>query len=269
MSDLLYSYELEQNGVATVTLNRPDIHNAFNDTLINQITELFLKMQADDSVNLVVLTGAGKSFCAGADINWMKSMVNYSEEENYQDSKRLAKLFQTINDFTKPVIGKINGAALGGGAGLVAVCDYVIAHEKALFGFTEARLGLVPAVISPFVLEKVPATHARHLFLTGKRFDAMKAQELGLVHQVCLSRHFQNDCKHLIEEFMKSGPVAMREAKALIKNVRALGEAPGQEGVTDLTCKTIARVRTSEEGQEGMAALLEKRAPRWMNEKDN
>ena len=262
MSDL-FLYEISDLGVATITLNRADIHNAFNDQLIAELTDKFKTMDCDESVRLVVLTGSGKSFCAGADLNWMKSMVNYSELENFEDSKRLSDLFETINTFSKPVIGKINGAALGGGVGLVACCDYVIASERAIFGLTEVMLGLIPAVISPYVIAKMGESNARATFLTGQRFDAKKAMEYGLVHQISLERHFHKDVDTLCETFLKAAPEAQKVAKSLIKNVLKL-EKSSYEDISSYTCKTIAQKRTSDEGQEGMNALLEKRKPNWM-----
>lgn len=261
----LYLYECDERGVATITLNRPEIHNAFNDELISSLTKKFKEINSDDSVQVVVLTGAGKSFCAGADLNWMKSMIDYSEEENIKDSQALSDLFQTINQCSRPVIGKINGAALGGGAGLVAVCDYVLASEKALFGFTEVMLGLVPAVISPFVIAKIGESNARATFLTGERFDAPKASSLGLVHQVSLERHFHNDCDELVKKFLRPAPGAQVAAKSLIQNVVAL-EKESYETLSKYTCETIAKRRVSNEGQEGMNALLEKRRPNWKKE---
>ncbi|WP_127717599.1 enoyl-CoA hydratase-related protein [Halobacteriovorax sp. HLS] len=261
--DELFLYELNEQGVATITLNRAQIHNAFNDQLISELTQKFIQMDGDESIRVVVLTGAGKSFCAGADLNWMKSMVNYSEQENFDDSKRLSDLFETINNFSRPVIGKINGAALGGGVGLVACCDYVIASEKAIFGLTEVMLGLVPAVISPYVIAKMGESNARATFLTAERFDAKKAKEYGLVHQVSLERHFHKDVDSLCDLFLKAAPKAQQVAKSLIKNVLEL-EKESYEKMSSYTCKTIAAKRISEEGQEGMNALLEKRKPNWI-----
>ncbi|WP_372655304.1 enoyl-CoA hydratase-related protein [Halobacteriovorax sp.] len=258
----LYLYECDELGVATVTLNRPEIHNAFNDDLIVALTKKFSEISNDESVKVVILTGAGKSFCAGADLNWMKSMIDYSIEENIKDSQVLSDLFQTINNCKRPVIGKINGAALGGGAGLVAVCDYVIASEKALFGFTEVMLGLVPAVISPFVIAKIGESNARATFLTGERFDANKASSLGLVHQVSLEGDLDTDCAELTKKFIRPAPKAQEVAKDLIRNVISL-ESATYEQISKYTCETIAERRVSSEGQEGMNALLEKRRPNW------
>ena len=257
----LFTKAVDELGVATVTLNRPAIHNAFNDELILGLTKCFTQMENEDDVKVVVLTGEGASFCAGADLNWMKKMVDYSEEENIADSMNLANLFHEIDTFPKPVIGKINGAALGGGSGLVAVCDHVVAHEDALFGFTETRLGLVPAVISPFVLSKIGASHGRSLFISGKRFDAKKAMDIGLVHQVSLERHFEKDVAAVCEDFLKAAPESQEVCKKLISDVVAIDDL---NEAKIYTCGVIAKRRVSSEGQEGMAALLEKRKPNWI-----
>jgi methylglutaconyl-CoA hydratase len=261
MSDL-FLYELNEQGIATITLNRPEIHNAFNDEMILSLTNKFKEMESDDAVRVVILTGAGKSFCAGADLNWMKSMVDYSEKENFDDSKRLSDLFETINNFSRPVIGKINGAALGGGVGLVACCDYVIASENSKFGLTEVILGLIPAVISPYVIAKIGESNARATFLSGDRFDGKRAVEIGLVHQVSLDRHFHSDVDQYAEKLLKAAPIAQQVAKSLIKNVISLQGKPYEE-ISKYTCETIAKKRISPEGQEGMNALLEKRKPNW------
>lgn len=260
----LYKKDVDLRGVATITLNRPEIHNAFNDELISGLTEEFKAMESDEEIRLVVLTGEGKSFCAGADLNWMKKMVDYSESENIADSMNLANMFETMNDFSKPIIGKINGAALGGGSGLVAVCDHVIVHEDAKLGFTEVMLGLVPAVISPYVMAKIGHSQARTLFLTGERFDAQKAAQIGLAHQVSLGRYFERDTEEVIVKFLKAGPKAQQMAKKLIYGVERRSEI---SDIKQFTCETIAAMRISLEGQEGMNALLEKRRPNWMEKK--
>ncbi|MBY0517146.1 MAG: enoyl-CoA hydratase/isomerase family protein [Bacteriovoracaceae bacterium] len=243
--------------VVTVTLNREDVHNAFNAELIAEATSLFKELSTK-SLRLMVLTGEGKSFCAGADLNWMRSMKSWSEEENFKDSKKLAGLFRTLNEMPFPVIGRVNGHALGGGAGLVACCDYVISSEKALFGFTEARLGLLPAVISPYVMAKIGESQARAWFLSGERFGAEQAQRMNLVHQVVPLEKLDEAIEAVKKSFLAAGPGAAREAKSLIYRVRVSHE------VEDMTCKTISRIRIGSEGQEGMRALLEKQAPNWV-----
>jgi methylglutaconyl-CoA hydratase len=260
----LYKKNTDERGVTTITLNRPEIHNAFNDELIAGLTEEFKAMDSDDSVRLVILTGEGKSFCAGADLNWMKKMVDYSKEENIADSMNLANMFETMNNFSKPIIGKVNGAALGGGSGLVAICDYVIVDEEAKLGFTEVMLGLVPAVISPYVMAKIGHSNARNLFLTGERFGAEKALSIGLAHKVSLKRYFERDTEDAVKMFLKAGPSAQQMAKKLIFGVESRTDS---EDIKNFTCETIAAMRISDEGQEGMNALLEKRKPSWMESK--
>lgn len=245
----------ELNGVATVTLNRPELHNAFNAELIAEATKMFRALQG---ARLVVLTGAGTSFCAGADLNWMRSMKDWSEEENYQDAKKLAGLFRVLNELPCPVIGKVNGHALGGGAGLVACCDYVVANDRALFGFTEVRLGLIPAVISPFVMAKIGESAARAWFLSGERFGADVAQRMGLVHEIASGESLNEAMEAAQKRFLMAGPQAAREAKALVMRVRL------SQDVEDETCRRIARLRIAAEGQEGMRALLEKDKPAWI-----
>ncbi|MCT4640819.1 MAG: enoyl-CoA hydratase-related protein [Bacteriovoracaceae bacterium] len=254
-----HEYKID-SGVCTITLNRPQIHNAFNDELIEELITSFTNAQNDNDCRVIVLTGNGRSFCAGADLNWMSSMVNFSMEENVADSKRLAALFQTINSCAKPVIGKINGAALGGGVGLVCVCDYVITHDKSKFGFTETRLGLIPAVISPYCIKKIGHSNARAWFISGQRFDAHKALAMNLVHEVTSVEDFEEKSNEVIASFMQAGPNAMVEAKKLVFEISNL------EDKTDYTTKAIAKLRISSEGQEGMNALLEKRKASWINE---
>lgn len=247
---------MERNGVVTVTLSRPELHNAFNAELIQEATELFRTLGRGQQ-RLVVLTGAGTSFCAGADINWMRSMKDYTEEENYRDAKSLATLFHTLNEISCPVIGRVNGHALGGGAGLVACCDFVVAQDKALFGFTEVRLGLIPAVISPYVIAKIGESNARAWFLSGERFGAQGAREMNLVHEVVAAEKLDETVEAVTKRFLPAAPGAAREAKAL---VRLVCPAPAVE---DETCRRIAKLRVGGEGQEGMRALLEKDKPSW------
>jgi methylglutaconyl-CoA hydratase len=257
----LHNLDIDNRGVATVTLNRPEILNAFDDELIKELITTFLFLQKSENVRVVVLTGAGKSFCAGADVNWMKRMKDYSFDENLNDAKVLADLFSAVNSCRYPVIGKINGHALGGGAGLVACCDYVIAADSALMGFTEVKLGLLPAVISPFVIAKIGESHARATFLSGERFNMTKAFAMGLVHQVSTIEELDKNTNVVVEGFLTAAPNASILAKDLIKNIvkfNSILEA------RDYTCETIANVRKSSEGQEGMSALLEKRKAKWL-----
>ena len=255
----------DENEVVHVTLNRPEIHNAFNDELIEKLTAFFLELSRDESVRMMTLTGEGKSFCAGADLNWMKRMKDYSDEENYRDSVALSQLFESLNALPFPTMAIVNGACLGGGTGLVAACDYVIAASTAKFGFTEVGLGLVPAVISPFVMARIGESFARAYFLSGERFEAFQALDMQLVHKVVKPDELEESAAKQVKRFLRAGPAAAREAKALIGGVMAR-RPEGLEIVRDFTCKTISRVRVSDEGQEGMTALLEKRKPSWNKE---
>lgn len=247
---------IENKGVKEVWMNRPELHNAFNAELIEELIKAF---DVSAETRLVILSGRGASFCAGADLNWMKSMKDYSKEENFKDSKRLAKLFSTINDCPVPVIGRVNGHALGGGVGLVSVCDYVVAVPEALMGFTEVRLGLIPAVISPYCISKIGESYARAWMLSGERFSAIEASRMGLVHEVVEASALDEKIENLKKRFLSAGPEAAREAKLLVKSVMK-----NLKGSEDLTCQMITERRVSAEGQEGMRALLEKDKPAWM-----
>jgi len=255
-------FELKIIGnVARVVLNRPEIHNAFNDELILALTKTFNELSEDIRIRVVVLEGNGKSFCAGADVHWMKRMKDYSELQNYEDAHRMSLMFQAINRCKKPVIGKIHGAALGGGVGLVAVCDYVIASSDTVLGLTEVNLGLVPAVISPFVFAKMGMSNSRAYFSSGKKFKAQEAKELGLVHEVVGNYELDAAVDRMIAEYLKAGPHAVEIAKNLVfENLKYINDS---KEITHLTCHTIAKARISSEGQEGMSALLEKRSPKW------
>ncbi len=247
----------KEQGVVEVWLNRPELHNAFNAELIEEMIQTF---EAFKDERLIILSGRGASFCAGADLNWMKAMKNYSREENFQDSKKLAKMFSTINDCNIPVIGRINGHALGGGVGLVCVCDHVIATEEALMGFTEVRLGLIPAVISPYCLSKIGESNARSWMLSGERFNALEAKRMGLVHDVvAVGSELDAKVEEIKKRFLAAGPIATKEAKKLVREV-----VKNLKNSEDYTCQMISARRISEEGQEGMRALLEKDKPNWM-----
>lgn len=256
-----HKMEIDIRGIATVTLNRPDLHNAFNDEMISELINCFNDLAKNEKVRIVVLTGTGKSFCAGADLNWMKKMKDYSYEENLKDSQKLAELFSTINRFKKPTIAKVNGAALGGGAGLLVCCDYVLAVDTAKIGFTEVRLGLLPAVISPFVIAKIGESFARATFLNGVRFDTERAMMMGIVHQISSFDKLDEDLESLVKTFLEAGPNASMLAKELIGEVVRM---PTVEAARDYTCEMISKIRTSIEGQEGMNALLEKRKAGWI-----
>lgn len=253
--------QIAQDGpIVRLRLNRPEVRNAFDDELILRLTTAARELAADRRARVVVLEGEGAVFCAGADLNWMSRMVTYSREENALDSSRLALMFKTLNALPLPVIARIQGAALGGGAGLAAVADIAVAAEDTAFGFTEVKLGILPAVISPYVLSKIGASAARELFLTGARFSAERARDIGLVHRVVPLDKLDEAVDGLAQELLTSGPRAMGVAKALIARIAC--ELP--EDVIGLTSDAIAQQRVSREGQEGMKAFLEKRKPGWI-----
>ena len=245
----------------TVTLNRPDVRNAFNAELIADLTAWALEAAKRPAVRAAVLRGAGKTFCAGADVNWMAETVTYTREQNLDDAARMRRMFELLDELPFPLVGRIHGAALGGGAGLAAVCDMVAAADDATFGFTEVKLGILPAVISPFALRKIGISAARELFLTGARFSAARAREIGLVHAVVPESQLDDAVATFIKEIGSAAPEAVREAKRLIREVagRVATEA-------DITTAAIAERRVSAEGQDGLRAFLEKRKPEWIAE---
>jgi methylglutaconyl-CoA hydratase len=251
---------LERDGqVARVTLCRPEIRNAFNEVMIAELTEVFAGLDAEEDLRCVVLTGEGKAFCAGADLHWMGRVVDYTWEENYEDSLALAKLMRTMYDCRRPLVGRINGAAIGGGAGLVAVCDIALAAESAVFSFSEVKIGLVPACISPFVLKRVGERYGREYFITGKRLSAREAEVCGLVNRVVADNALDAVVEETVVAVASSGPEAMATAKRMVRDVAdmSLDEAG------PYTAKMITEIRLSGEGQEGMRAFLERRRPAW------
>lgn len=256
MADL----RIEHDGpVVRVTLNRPDVRNAFNEDLIAEMTTWAESVKPGGAARVVVLAGAGKVFCAGADLTWMSKMVGYSYDENVRDARAMARMFEALDRLPLPLIGRVHGAALGGGAGLAAVCDIVVAAEDALFGFTEVKLGILPAVISPYAIARIGRSAARELFLTGARFGAKRAKEIGLVHAIAATADLDAAVDAYVRELCSSGPAAVVRAKKMIAAVA--GRAPAD--AMDLTAETIAQQRVSDEGQEGMRAFLEKRKPGW------
>lgn len=245
--------------IARVTLNRPEIHNAFNEVMIAELLEVFQKLKNDEKLRVVILSGEGKSFCAGADIHWMKKMKNYTYQENFEDALALANLMYEMFSFPKPLVGRINGAAIGGGTGLVSVCDIVVAAEDAKFSFSEVKIGLVPACISPYILNRVGFTKANILFLTGERFDAHRALDVGLVEEVVPLSILDRRVDRLAEELISSGPQALATAKKLLRDIPQMA----MEEKRRHSAEVLAKLRISDEGQEGLAAFLEKRKPRW------
>jgi len=242
-------------GVARVVLARPEVRNAFNAEVIERLHDTFVRITAADDVRAVVLAGEGKVFCGGADINWMRTSLDLTFESNVADAERMSDMFRAIDNCSKPVIAKIHGAALGGGSGLAAVCDIAVAADDAVFGFTEAKLGIIPAVISPFVLAKIGASQARALFLTGERFDAARAKEIGLVHEVVPSADLDLAVNRRLAEIFTAGPAAIAAAKLLVR--RVLDSSYDESRV--ITTEAIARQRAGPEGQEGLRAFLEQR----------
>jgi methylglutaconyl-CoA hydratase len=245
--------------LATVTINRPHSHNALNAALIEELTRCFEEISDDARVRVVVLAGEGRSFCAGADIGYMRETARLSYEENLDEARRLAMMYWTIDECPKPLVARVQGAAMGGGAGLVAVADVAVADVEARFAFSEVLLGIAPASISPFVVRKIGASHARSLFVTGERFDAELAREIGLVHKVVSGEGLDSAVEEKVGELLQGGSVAQATIKALLRRLETTEpmEAPG------LTARVISELRTGEEGQEGLAAFLEKREPRW------
>lgn len=244
--------------VAVVALARPQVRNAFNAQMIGELTRAFTSL-SDSDARAVVLRGHGPTFSAGADVNWMRESLDYSTEENVEDARRMSDMFAAIDTCAKPVIAEIRGAALGGGMGLAAVSDIVVAESDATFGFTETRLGIIPAVISRFVLPKIGESWARALFLSGERFSASLAHEIGLVHWLVGAADLGSAVDAKISELLQAGPGASAGAKSLIRAIRDESD----EEVRELTAQRIAAARTSPEGQEGLSAFLERRVPSW------
>jgi len=245
--------------ITTIYLNRPDVHNAMNEKLMKELTCFFKELYNDDKTRLVILTGNGKSFCAGADLNWMKSMMKYSKEENIKDSNLLLDLYDTIYNCPKPVIGLINGSAFGGGIGLIAVCDIVIAIPDCKFAFSEVKLGIIPAVISTYVVRRIGLSNMKRLFITGERFDSNYAKDIGLVDHVVPEKELNDKIIQYTELLNFSGPRAIKEIKNLINAY----EKFDIEKYKEHTVKKISELRTSDDGQEGMNAFLEKRKAKW------
>ncbi len=254
----------ERNQVCIITLNRGKVHNAFNPKMISELTKEFTYQNTNPESKIIVLTGAGKSFSAGADLGYMESSKSFTLEENRRDAKDLENLFNTIYTVTKPVVGMINGAAFGGGVGLIAVCDIAITIERAIFAFSEVNLGIIPAVISPYVIPKIGYSSASRYFLTGERISANKALQIGLVHEVALDeKMLKNKVNEIINNLFSSGPLAMTQVKDLIHR----NKSNHIDDLRNIVIDKIASIRTSPEGKEGLSAFLEKRRPNWKKDK--
>ncbi|HET7452581.1 MAG TPA: enoyl-CoA hydratase-related protein [Thermoanaerobaculia bacterium] len=245
--------------VATVTLARPEVRNAFDEAMIDDLTRAFAAFEAGGELRAVVLTGEGKTFCAGADVRWMRRAAGYSPEENREDARRMARMLRTIDTCPLPVLGKIRGAAIGGGVGLTAVCDIAVAAADTVFSLAEVKLGILPAAISPYVLRAIGARSARDCFLTGERFDGTEARRIGLVHEAVDAADVDAAVDRKIRALLTSGPEAVAAAKRLIERI-----APMEiDAAFSVTADAIAQRRASEEGREGLSAFLEKRRPSW------
>ncbi len=246
--------------VATVWMNRPDTHNAFDEALIHELTEAFEGVEKDPQVRVLVLAGRGKSFSAGADLNWMKRAAHATAEANRRDARLFSKMIGTLHRMPKPTIARVHGAALGGGTGLTAACDIAVASAAASFATTEVRFGIIPAVISPYVIAAIGQRAARRYFLTGERFDAREAYRLGLVHVLCEPANLDATIAEIVKALVAGGPNAQAAAKDLIVHV---ANRPNDETLREDTAQRIAVVRATPEAKEGIAAFLEKRKPRW------
>lgn len=251
---------IDSRGVATITLNNPDKHNAFDDSIIALLTETFSSLASNAEVRIVVLASNGKNFSAGADLGWMKRMASYSYEENLKDANALANMLKALNFMPQPVIGKIQGAAFGGAVGLASCCDIVVASEKASFCLSEVKLGLIPATISPYVVNAIGLKACRRYFQTAERFFAKKAQQLGLVDEIVAPEALADEVENFIKMLLANSPQATRQAKQLAFDVAY--QEINQSLLTD-TSERIAAIRVSEEGQEGLTAFFDKRAPQW------
>lgn len=261
MIDSPVTTDIDPRGVATVTLNRPAVHNAFDDDLITRLDGILDTLAGDPAVRVVALAANGKSFSAGADLTWMRRVADYTHDQNLADAKRLAGMLRRLAHLPKPTLALVQGAAFGGGVGLVACCDIAIASERALFSLSEVKLGLIPATISPFVIDAIGARQARRLFVTAERFDAPAALALGLVHVVCAADELAARAGECIDALLDNSPQAMAAAKALVRDVAG---RPIDDALLDDVAERIARQRVAGEGREGVRAFLEKRRPHWV-----
>jgi methylglutaconyl-CoA hydratase len=244
-------------GVATITLNRPSVRNAINNEMVQELTNVFTELEDDGDTRVILITGKGKSFCAGADLNWLKSIADFTFNENYYESLDLVNLLYLIHDHPKPIVSKINGSAVGGGVGLMLVSDIIIASEDAKFGLSEVAIGIVPVAIAPFVMRRIGETKAREYFLTGERINAKTAYEIGLINYAVNNQDLDEFAANKVETILKNGPSALTNVKDLMNRINKGSYDK------DYLAQLIAQLRTSKEGQEGMHAFLEKRKPNW------
>ncbi len=256
--------EIEMQGkVATIWMNRPDVHNAFDEALIKELTAACQALDGDDAVRVVILAGRGKSFSAGADLNWMKRAANNSVEENMSDARGLAGMLRTLAEMKKPTIARVQGAALGGGTGLTAACDIAVASTKAVFATSEVKFGIIPSAISPYVVRAIGARQAYRYFQSAERIDASRARELGLVHEAVEPEALDAKVQEIVDMLIQGGPLAQAAAKDLI---RAVDNKPINDNVVEDTAHRIAHLRATPEAKDGIAAFLDKRQPSWLAE---
>jgi methylglutaconyl-CoA hydratase len=248
-----------KNDILTVILNRPEVHNSMNEKLMKELTNCFKEISKDKNIRIIILTGKGKSFSAGADLNWMKKMVKYSKEDNIKDSRLLLDLYETISNCPKPIIGRINGHAFGGGIGLIAVCDITITTYGKKFAFSEVNLGIIPSVISTYVVRRIGLFNMKRLFLTGELFDSEYANKIGLIDHIVSDEDLDNEVRKHVKMLYSSGPKAIVEVYSLVNKYQKMNI----EEYKKYTVKKIAELRVSDEGQEGINAFLEKRKTKW------
>jgi methylglutaconyl-CoA hydratase len=261
---MFVTLEIELNGpVATIWMNRPDLHNAFDETLITELTAACIALDEDQDIRVVILAGRGKSFSAGADLNWMKRAANNGIDDNLNDARALANMLRTMAEMTKPTIARVQGAALGGGMGLAAACDIAIASTKAIFATSEVKFGIIPSAISPYVLRAIGARQASRYFQSAERIDANRARDIGLVHETVEAEALDAKVQEIVSALLQGGPLAQTAAKGLIHAVD--GKTVNQTLVED-TAHRIAHLRATPEAREGIAAFLDKRQPNWIGE---
>lgn len=256
-NNILYDVK---DGIATITLNRPEVHNAFNEGVMDEMTALVRKAGADDGVRLLILRGNGKSFCAGGDLNWMRKSANYSYDENVQDAMRLGVLLKELNFLPKPTMALVHGNIFGGGVGLASCCDILIAEEGAKFCLSEVRIGLIPSIIAPYVIGAMGLRMARRYFMTAERFDAQTAYRIGFAHEVAAAGQLDAEAQKIIDALMDGAPLAQGRGKKLMLDI--VGH-PIDDKVIDVTVRQIAEARASDEGKEGLSAFLNKTEPSW------
>jgi methylglutaconyl-CoA hydratase len=256
-------YECDERGVATLTLNRPQKHNAFDEQLISELTQWFERIEQDEKVRVLILASTGKSFCAGADLNWMQRMADYSYAQNHQDATALATMLDKLNGLNKPTIARVQGSAFGGGIGLIACCDMAIGTRLSKFCLSEVKIGLIPATISPYVIQAIGVRQARRYFLSAEVFSARRARRLGLLHEAVSEQELDDSIEKTVNHLLVNSPQAMHAAKRLIAGV---AERPIEESMLAMTSERIADIRVSPQGQEGLQAFLQKRQPDWIKE---